>query len=87
MKVTVCAKYRDMYTGELHFPGEVLSVTPERAAQLSSKNVIAPNMVAEDVDFDEKPEKAEEPKEVKAAEEKPEKVAKKPAKKTTTRKR
>ena len=87
MKVTVCAKYRDMYTGELHFPGEVLSVKPERAAQLSSKNVITPNMIAEDEDFDEEPKKVAEPKEVKPTEDKPEKAVKKTAKKTTTRKR
>lgn len=86
MKVTVTCKFRDKYTGEIHLAGEMLSVSPERAAELSQKNVIAPNMVAEDEDLKKvEPAKVPESEKEEVAPVQPEK--KKPVRKTTTKKR
>lgn len=74
MKVTVIKEYIDKYTGEKHFPGEVLSVSAERMAELGKKDVIDKIPVPEDpVPEDPEPE-----------EEAPKKTA---TKKRTTRKK
>lgn len=79
MKVTVIKEYIDKYTGEKHFPGEVLSVSAERMAELGKKDVIDKIPVPEDpIPEDPEPEKAEE------KEEAPKKTA---TKKRTTRKK
>ena len=74
MKVTVIKEYIDKYTGEKHFPGEVLSVSAERMAELGKKDVIDKIPIPEDPE----PEKVEE------KEEAPKKTA---TKKRTTRKK
>lgn len=79
MKVTVIKEYIDKYTGEKHFPGEVLSVSAERMAELGKKDVIDKIPVPEDpIPEDPEPEKAEE------KEEAPKKTA---TKKRATRKK
>lgn len=79
MKVTVIKEYIDKYTGEKHFPGEVLSVSAERMAELGKKDVIDKIPVPEDpIPEDPEPEKVEE------KEEAPKKTA---PKKRTTRKK
>ena len=79
MKVTVIKEYIDKYTGEKHFPGEVLSVSAERMAELGKKDVIDKIPVPEDpIPEDPEPEKVEEKKEA------PKKTA---TKKRTTRKK
>lgn len=64
MKVTVIKQYIDKYTGEKHFPGEVLSVSAERMAELALKDVIDKIPVPEDPvpeePVSEEPEKEEE---------------------------
>lgn len=66
MKVTVIKEYIDKYTGEKHFPGEVLSVSAERMAELGKKDVIDKIPVPEDpvpeepVSEEPEPEKEEE---------------------------
>lgn len=68
MKVTVIKEYIDKYTGEKHFPGEVLSVSAERMAELGKKDVIDKIPVPEDpvpeepVSEEPEPEKEEEKK-------------------------
>ena len=85
MKVTVIKEYIDKYTGEKHFPGEVLSVSAERMAELGKKDVIDKIPVPEDpvpeepVSEEPEPEKEEEEKKVA-----PKKTA---PKKRTTRKK
>lgn len=79
MKVTVIKEYIDKYTGEKHFPGEVLSVSAERMAELGKKDVIDKIPVPEDpIPEDPEPEKVEE------KEETPKKTA---TKKRATRKK
>lgn len=79
MKVTVIKEYIDKYTGEKHFPGEVLSVSAERMAELGKKDVIDKIPVPEDpIPEDPEPEKVEE------KEEAPKKTA---TKKRATRKK
>lgn len=79
MKVTVIKEYIDKYTGEKHFPGEVLSVSAERMAELGKKDVIDKIPVPEDpIPEDPEPEKVKEKKEA------PKKTA---TKKRTTRKK
>ena len=79
MRVTVIKEYIDKYTGEKHFPGEVLSVSAERMAELGKKDVIDKIPVPEDpIPEDPEPEKVEE------KEEAPKKTA---TKKRTTRKK
>ena len=84
MKVTVIKQYIDKYTGEKHFPGEVLSVSAERMAELALKDVIDKIPVPEDPVpeevVSEEPEKKEEKVEA------PKKKAA-PKKRTTTRKK
>lgn len=84
MKVTVIKQYIDKYTGEKHFPGEVLSVSAERMAELALKDVIDKIPVPEDPvpeePVSEEPEKEEEKVEA------PKKKAA-PKKRTTTRKK
>ena len=84
MKVTVVRQYIDKYTGEKHFPGEVLSVSAERMAELAKKDVIDKIPVPEDPvpeePVSEEPEKEEEKVEA------PKKKAA-PKKRTTTRKK
>ena len=84
MKVTVIKQYIDKYTGEKHFPGEVLSVSAERRAELALKDVIDKIPVPEDPvpeePVSEEPEKEEEKVEA------PKKKAA-PKKRTTTRKK
>ncbi len=84
MKVTVIKQYIDKYTGEKHFPGEVLSVSAERMAELALKDVIDKIPVPEDPVpeevVSEEPEKEEEKVEA------PKKKAA-PKKRTTTRKK
>ncbi len=64
MKVTVIKEYIDKYTGEKHFPGEVLSVSAERMAELGKKDVIDKIPVPEDpIPEDPEPEKVEEKEE------------------------
>lgn len=84
MKVTVIKEYIDKYTGEKHFPGEVLSVSAERMAELGKKDVIDKIPVPEDpVPEDPIPEDLE-PEKVEEKEEAPKKTA---TKKRTTRKK
>ncbi len=84
MKVTVIKEYIDKYTGEKHFPGEVLSVSAERMAELGKKDVIDKIPVPEDpVPEDPIPENPE-PEKVEEKEEAPKKTA---TKKRTTRKK
>jgi hypothetical protein len=84
MKVTVIKEYIDKYTGEKHFPGEVLSVSAERMAELGKKDVIDKIPVPEDpVPEDPIPEDPE-PEKVEEKEEAPKKTA---TKKRTTRKK
>lgn len=84
MRVTVIKQYIDKYTGEKHFPGEVLSVSAERMAELALKDVIDKIPVPEDPvpeePVSEEPEKEEEKVEA------PKKKAA-PKKRTTTRKK
>lgn len=84
MKVTVIKEYIDKYTGEKHFPGEVLSVSAERMAELGKKDVIDKIPVPEDpVPEDPIPEDPE-PEKVEEKEEAPKKTA---TKKRATRKK
>ncbi len=84
MKVTVIKEYIDKYTGEKHFPGEVLSVSAERMAELGKKDVIDKIPVPEDpVPEDPIPENPE-PEKLEEKEEAPKKTA---TKKRTTRKK
>lgn len=63
MKVKVVRQYIDKYTGEKHFPGEVLSVSAQRMAELAMKNVIDKIPVPEEPVVEEpEPEKEEAPK-------------------------
>ena len=87
MKVTVVKEYIDKYTGEKHFPGEVLSVSAKRMAELASKNVIDRISIPEDP-VPEEPVSEEPEKEPEKVEEKKEAPKKKAApKKRTTRKK
>ena len=85
MKVTVIKQYIDKYTGEKHFPGEVLSVSAERMAELGRKNVIdkipVPEEPAPEAPVSKEPELKEE------AVEEPKKEKKPVTKKRTTRKK
>ena len=90
MKVKVIKQYQDKYTGGKHFPGEVLSVSAERMAELALKEVIdkipSPEDPVPEEPVSEEPEpKVEEPKE--EAVEEPIKARKPAAKKRTTRKK
>lgn len=63
MKVKVVRQYIDKYTGEKHFPGEVLSVSAQRMAELAMKNVIDKIPVPEEPVVEEpEPEKEDAPK-------------------------
>ena len=91
MKVTVIKQYQDKYTGEKHFPGEVLSVSAERMAELALKEVIDKIPTPEDhipeepVSKEPEEEVIEETKE--EVVEEPKKARKPAAKKRTTRKK
>ena len=85
MKVTVIKEYIDKYTGEKHFPGEVLSVSAERMAELGKKDVIDKIPVPEDP-VPEEPA-SEEPEPEKEEEEKKVAPKKTAPKKRTTRKK
>ena len=61
MKVKVVRQYIDKYTGEKHFPGEVLSVSAQRMAELAMKNVIDKIPVPEEPVVEE-PEPEKEPR-------------------------
>ena len=84
MKVTVIKQYIDKYTGEKHFPGEVLSVSAERMAELALKDVIDKIPVPEDP-VPEEPVSEEPEKEEEKVEAPKKKTA--PKKRTTTRKK